>query len=73
MNEYNRQVRLRESPVHAARLADWSAFFDGMSDAEQCVASHLLLALAEAGDHVAYRVTRDPNFDYNYLAHHFDE
>jgi hypothetical protein len=60
------------SGVHMARIQDWREFFDGLaSDEERCIAAHVLMSLANV-DTTALRIIRDHDFDYNYLAQHFD-
>lgn len=58
--------------VLMARVGDWCSFFDGLtSDAERCIAAHVLMVFANV-DAATWTVLVDRSFDYNYIAPHFD-
>jgi len=58
--------------VHMARIQDWREFFDGLAtDAERCIAAHVLMHFA-AYDDTARSIYHDRDFDYSYIAQHFD-
>jgi hypothetical protein len=71
--EYHTRIyQHRGKGVHLARIADWHEFFNSLaSDAERCIAAHVLMVLANV-DTTAGKIVNDPAFDYNHLAHHFD-
>jgi len=55
-----------------ARTGDWKFFFDSLaSDTERCIAAHVLMFFADV-DVTARKITGDDDFDYSYLAQHFD-